>query len=129
MPRSLGITGCGSRDTGARDPPIQPEMVIILVEANELSPDWISCGIGWEPVTGGHSESRISLIMNRDAVVRALDALIVRFERARALLTGHTAPLKRGLPDTSARRKMSAAGRARIAAAQKARWAKAKAGK
>jgi hypothetical protein len=64
--------------------------------------------------------------MNRDAVVRALDALIVRFEKARALLTGHTAPLKRGLPDTSARRKMSAAGRARIAAAPKARWAKAK---
>jgi hypothetical protein len=29
------------------------EMVIILVEANELSPDWISCAIGWEPVTGG----------------------------------------------------------------------------
>jgi hypothetical protein len=64
--------------------------------------------------------------MNRDALVRALDALIVRFEKARALLTGHTAPLKRGLPDTSARRKMSAAGRARIAAAQKARLAKAK---
>jgi hypothetical protein len=35
------------------------EMVIIPGEANELIPDWISCGIGWEPVTGGESESRI----------------------------------------------------------------------
>jgi hypothetical protein len=29
------------------------EMFVILSGANELSPDWISCGIGWEPVTGG----------------------------------------------------------------------------
>ena len=36
----------------------------------------------------------------------------------RALLAGHTAPLKRGRRST-----MSAEGRARIAAAQKARWA------
>src|SRR5580704_3772712 len=35
------------------------EMVIIPGEANELIPDWISCGIGWEPVTGGEYESRI----------------------------------------------------------------------
>lgn len=54
--------------------------------------------------------------MDIDAIVRGIDAEIVRLEQIRALLTGHTAPLKR--EPAPKRRKVSAAGRARIAAAQ-----------
>jgi hypothetical protein len=60
--------------------------------------------------------------MNVADVVAAIDAEIERLSKARALLTGHTPPLKRG----QAKRTMSAEGRARIAAAQNARWAKAR---
>jgi hypothetical protein len=59
--------------------------------------------------------------MDLDAIVQSLDAEISRLEKVRALLIGHTAPLK-----VSERRTMSAEGRARIAAGQKKRWAKAK---
>jgi hypothetical protein len=67
--------------------------------------------------------------MDLDAIVRSLDAAIRRLEKIRALVTGHTAPLKRGMPSSEPARKRgtkSAEGRARIAAAQKKRWAKAK---
>jgi hypothetical protein len=64
--------------------------------------------------------------MDRTEIIQVLDTVINSLEKARALLTGHTAPLKRGLPVRSGRRKVSAEGRARMAAAQKARWAKAK---
>jgi hypothetical protein len=50
--------------------------------------------------------------------VQDIDAEISRLEKARALLTEHKA--------TKKSRTMSAEGRARIAAAQKKRWAKAK---
>ena len=50
--------------------------------------------------------------------VAHIDAEIRRLEWARALLTGHTAPLKRGRK----RREVSPGGRARMAAAQKKRW-------
>jgi hypothetical protein len=56
--------------------------------------------------------------MNIDEIMQTIDAEISRLEKVRALLTGHTAPLKRGK-----RSKMSAEGRARIAAAQRKRWA------
>ena len=59
--------------------------------------------------------------MNTDEITNAINAEISRLEKVRALLTGHTAPLKRGKRST-----MSAEGRARIAAAQRKRWAKAK---
>jgi hypothetical protein len=38
--------------------------------------------------------------MDLEAIVRDIDAEISRLEKARALLTEHTAPLKRGLPPT-----------------------------
>jgi hypothetical protein len=63
--------------------------------------------------------------MDLDAIVQTIDEEIDRLQRLRALLTDHTAPLKRGMP-TRKRGTMSAEGRARIAAAQKKRWAKAK---
>jgi hypothetical protein len=74
--------------------------------------------------------------MDTAEILQTIDAEIARLERARALLNGHTAPVKRGRPIASnastttkaPRRKMSAEGRARIVAAQKARWAKAKKG-
>jgi hypothetical protein len=72
------------------------------------------------------TESRI-LAMNRDALVQALDEEITRLEKARALLTGHTAPLKRGMSPTSGRRKVSAEARARMAVGQKARRKREKA--
>jgi hypothetical protein len=59
--------------------------------------------------------------MNTEAILQNLDAEISRLEKARALLTGHTAPLKRGVAP-----RVSPEGRARIAAAQRKRWAKAR---
>jgi hypothetical protein len=67
-------------------------------------------------------------------IIKTIEAEIARLEQARTLLNGHTTTPKRGRPVSSKpaatvkpqRRKMSAEGRARIAAAQKARWAKAR---
>ena len=39
--------------------------------------------------------------MDTDAIVRAIDAEMDRLAKARALLSGHTIPLKRGLPRAS----------------------------
>ena len=73
--------------------------------------------------------------MDTTEVIQSIDAEIARLEKARELLSGHVnTPAKRGrvsskpiaTPKPLKRRKMSAEGRARIAAAQKARWAKAK---
>jgi hypothetical protein len=73
--------------------------------------------------------------MDTTAIIQTIDAEIARLEKARALLNGNTtSPEKRTRPFGSTppakgkRRKISAEGRARIAAAQKARWAKAKSG-
>jgi hypothetical protein len=33
-------------------------------------------------------------------IIQAIDAEILRLQQARSLLTGHTTPLKRGLPHT-----------------------------
>jgi hypothetical protein len=60
--------------------------------------------------------------MDTTAIIQFIDAQIARLEQAKAVLNGHTTPAKR------VRRKMSADGRARIVAAQKARWAKVKKG-
>jgi hypothetical protein len=51
--------------------------------------------------------------MNLDAIVRSIDEEIERHQRARSVLTGHTAPLKRGLPAPK-QRTMSPEARARI---------------
>jgi hypothetical protein len=67
--------------------------------------------------------------MDLDPIVRSLDAAIRGLEKIRALLTGHAAPLKRGMRSSEPARKRSTKrteGRARIAAAQKKRWSKAK---
>jgi hypothetical protein len=75
--------------------------------------------------------------MDTTEIIQTIDAEIARLERAKALLKGDTtAPAKRGRSLSSKpaatskpiRRRMSAEGRARIAAAQKARWAKVKRG-
>jgi hypothetical protein len=65
--------------------------------------------------------------MEATEIIQTIDAEIARLEQARAVLNGHTAPAKRGRPKATAmakppRRKISPEGRARIAAAQKARW-------
>jgi hypothetical protein len=65
-------------------------------------------------------------------MIAALDEEIARLEEARRLLAGsttNTAPTNGGTEarwGVSGKRTMSAEGRARIAAAQKKRWAKAK---
>jgi hypothetical protein len=59
--------------------------------------------------------------MDTEAIMQNLDAEIHRLEKARAVLTGHTAPLERGGGP-----RVSAEGRAKIAAAQRKRRAKAK---
>jgi hypothetical protein len=83
-----------------------------------------------EPSAAGYDNA-----MDTSEILQTIDAEIARLERARALLNGHTAPVKRGRPTSSTgitttkpRRKMSPEARAKIAAAQKARWAKAKKG-
>jgi hypothetical protein len=77
--------------------------------------------------------------MDIAGIVEAIDSEILRLQQARSLLTGHTAALKRGLPaqpsarsiggdnsKATGKRTISPEGRARIAAAQKAKWAKVK---
>ena len=66
--------------------------------------------------------------MDTFEILMAIDAELARLEQVRVLLTENTAPPKRGRPSGTTvkaapkpRRKMSAEGRARIAAAQKAR--------
>jgi hypothetical protein len=62
--------------------------------------------------------------MDTKEIIETIDAEIARLERARDLLNGHTAPVKRGRPTGSnatfsakpPHRKMSPEGRARIAA-------------
>jgi hypothetical protein len=73
--------------------------------------------------------------MNTTPIIQFIDEELARLEQAKAVLNGHTTPAKRGRPIGSqartakpVRRKISPEGRARIAAAQKARWAKAKRG-
>jgi hypothetical protein len=64
--------------------------------------------------------------MNTTDLISAIDSEIARLEQARALLAGqdrHSAT-----PTKKKRSVMSAEGRARIAAAQRARWAKQKRG-
>jgi hypothetical protein len=71
-------------------------------------------------------------VMDLTAIIQIIDEEIARLEQIRALLSGHTAPLKRGFPPSEAsdpprkRRKISAEGLARIRAGQKARWSKFK---
>jgi hypothetical protein len=64
-------------------------------------------------------------------ILAELDAEITRLQQARALLTGETTKRAPGRPKGSKalktkKRKMTPEGRARIVAAVKARWAKAK---
>jgi hypothetical protein len=74
--------------------------------------------------------------MELTALLRNIDEEIARLQQARALLVGTNSPRRRGRPPGSSnkpkptlvkkKRTMSAAGRKRIAEAQKARWAKQK---
>jgi hypothetical protein len=74
--------------------------------------------------------------MDATQVIQFIDAEIAQLEQAKKLLNGHTVPAKRGRPigsqairtAKSIRRKITPEGRARIAAAQRARWAKTKRG-
>jgi hypothetical protein len=70
--------------------------------------------------------------MTTNEIIESIQAEIARLEQVRTLLSGRTpTPAKRGRPfgspaTSKPRRKMSAEGRARIAAAQRARWANTK---
>ena len=69
--------------------------------------------------------------MDLDAIVQSIDDEIDRLQRVRSLLTGRTAPLKRGFPPSeqdspTRKRRISAEGKARMAAAQRKRRAKVK---
>ena len=65
----------------------------------------------------------IIAVMDLSMLVEEIDAEIHRLESVRALLTGKTAPLKRGAP-RRAPREVSSESRARMAEGQKKRWAK-----
>jgi hypothetical protein len=70
--------------------------------------------------------------MNTFEILTHIDAEIARLQQVKALLSGEQTKRKSGRPSsklgnktiTGNKRIMSAEGRARIAAAQKARWAK-----
>jgi hypothetical protein len=73
--------------------------------------------------------------MEITALLRNIEEEIARLQQARALLAGTNNPRRRGRPPGSTnkskpvlvkKRTMSAAGRKRIAEAQRARWAKQK---
>ena len=63
------------------------------------------------------TDAPIVITTDLEAIVRDIDAEISRLEKVGPIPTGHTAPLKLGVP-TGQRRTMSAEGRAKIAAAQ-----------
>jgi hypothetical protein len=67
-------------------------------------------------------------LVNTNEIVAALDVEIARLQQARAALAGFDAPRRRGRPPANSnraleKRTISAAGRARIAEAQRKRWA------
>ena len=66
--------------------------------------------------------------MDTTALISILDAEIANLREARTLLAGQDGHVRRGrkLGRPAKKRTMSAEGRARIAAAQRARWAKQK---
>jgi hypothetical protein len=74
--------------------------------------------------------------MDTTEIIQTIDAEIARLEKTRALLNGDTTSaarreqslISKSTSKAQKRRKISAEGRARIAAAQKARWAKTKRG-
>jgi hypothetical protein len=66
--------------------------------------------------------------MTIDKILASIDSEIAQLKQARALLSGDGYGKDAPFP-LRTRRKMSKAARARIAAAQKARWAKQKAAK
>lgn len=66
--------------------------------------------------------------MNTTELLFQIDAELSRLNQARALLVGSNNGVRRGRPGRK-KHTMSAEGRARIAAAQRRRWAKQKAGK
>ena len=71
---------------------------------------------------------------DRDAIVRNIDEEIQRLQLARALVTGHTAPLMRGMPHSKqliaapseAAHKHEAERKQRMIAEHTARWVKLK---
>jgi hypothetical protein len=66
--------------------------------------------------------------MNTTELLSAIDSEIARLQEARALLAGQDGHAPRGRKPAK-KHNMSADARARIGAAQKARWAKLKAAK
>jgi hypothetical protein len=69
--------------------------------------------------------------MDTSHIISEIDGEIAHLQQAKSLLTGTATKRSSGRPPATAasvlrKRTMSAAGRARIAAAQRARWAKAK---
>lgn len=67
--------------------------------------------------------------MNTDQLLSSIDAEIARLRQVRDLLAGHDGPLPMLRTHRRRRHNMSAEARERIAAAQRKRWAKQKAGK
>jgi hypothetical protein len=65
--------------------------------------------------------------MNTNEIVDAIDKEIARLQQVRSLLAGSQVPVRPAKTMRRAKKRvMSAEGRARIAAAQRARWAKQK---
>jgi hypothetical protein len=65
--------------------------------------------------------------MTIDKILASIDSEIAQLKHARVLLSGRETKKAAAAPAAPKKRKMSAAGRKRIAAAQRKRWAKQKA--
>ena len=62
--------------------------------------------------------------MELEAIISQIDAEIAKLQQARLVLTNGTAPTTLAARKQGGKRKLSAEGRARIAAAVRARWAR-----
>ena len=73
------------------------------------------------------AQSSIICGMNTNEIVDAIDKEIARLQQVRSLLAGSQSPVRAAKTIRRAKKRvMSPEGRARIAAAQRARWAKQK---
>jgi hypothetical protein len=83
------------------------------------------------PCYSSQSQLRQEIRLSIEGIIQEVRAEIDRLQRVLALLGESNVRVQKSADDTTVRpkRQMSAAGRARIAAATRARWAKIRAGK
>lgn len=113
------MRSAGGGEPGTNLSPIQPVVAIDLNDAFKISDDKMS------PVTALRFRIRQLdklPVMKLDQIISAIDDELARLQQARKLLANNGTPSP-GAKPVAKKRKMSAATRAKIAAAQKKAWA------